>query len=37
MGARARARVSEQLDLEAWSERLLGLYERALSARGRLS
>jgi glycosyltransferase involved in cell wall biosynthesis len=37
MGARARARVSEQLDLDAWSERLVGLYERALSAHGRLS
>lgn len=37
MGARARARVSEQLDLTAWSERLVGLYERALSAHGRLS
>jgi glycosyltransferase involved in cell wall biosynthesis len=37
MGSRARARVSEQLDLHAWSERLVGLYERALSAHGRLS
>jgi hypothetical protein len=37
MGARARTRVSEQLDLSAWSERLVELYERALSAHGRLS
>ncbi|HKP92039.1 MAG TPA: glycosyltransferase family 4 protein [Thermoleophilaceae bacterium] len=37
MGARARARVSEQLDLGSWSERLVGLYERALVAPGRLS
>jgi glycosyltransferase involved in cell wall biosynthesis len=37
MGARARARVSEQLDLGAWSERLVALYERALATRGRLS
>ena len=37
MGARARARVSEQLDLSAWSQRLVALYERALAAHGRLS
>jgi glycosyltransferase involved in cell wall biosynthesis len=37
MGRRARARVCEQLDLSAWSERLVELYERALSAHGRLS
>jgi glycosyltransferase involved in cell wall biosynthesis len=37
MGTRARARVCEQLDLSEWSERLVGLYERALSAHGRLS
>ena len=37
MGTRARARVSEQLDLSSWSERLVALYERALVAPGRLS
>jgi glycosyltransferase involved in cell wall biosynthesis len=37
MAARARARVSAQMDLEAWSERLVQLYERALAPLGRLS
>jgi hypothetical protein len=37
MGARARARVSSHMDLEAWSERVVALYERALAPHGRLS
>jgi glycosyltransferase involved in cell wall biosynthesis len=37
MGARARARVSDHMDLEAWSERVVALYERALAPLGRLS
>jgi glycosyltransferase involved in cell wall biosynthesis len=37
MAARARARVSEDMDLQAWSERVIGLYERALAPLGRLS
>jgi glycosyltransferase involved in cell wall biosynthesis len=37
MGSRARERLSEQMDLEAWSERVVGLYERALAPLGRLS
>jgi glycosyltransferase involved in cell wall biosynthesis len=36
-GARARERVSRHMDLTAWSERLVGLYEGALETPGRLS
>jgi glycosyltransferase involved in cell wall biosynthesis len=36
-GARARERVARAMDLTSWSERLVGLYERALEAPGRLS
>jgi glycosyltransferase involved in cell wall biosynthesis len=36
MGARARARVSAHMDLEAWSERVVALYERALAPLGRM-
>jgi glycosyltransferase involved in cell wall biosynthesis len=36
MGARARARVSSHMDLEAWSERVVALYERALAPHGHL-
>jgi glycosyltransferase involved in cell wall biosynthesis len=37
IGARARARVSRQMDLEDWSERVVSLYERALAPLGHLS
>lgn len=37
MAARARARVADRLDLTAWSEHVVQLYERALATRGRLS
>jgi glycosyltransferase involved in cell wall biosynthesis len=37
MGGRARSRVAEHMDLGAWSERVVDLYERALSGPGRMS
>jgi glycosyltransferase involved in cell wall biosynthesis len=37
MGQRARSRVATELDLGAWTERIVELYERALVAPGRLS
>jgi glycosyltransferase involved in cell wall biosynthesis len=37
MGARARERVAHQMDLGAWSKRVVALYERALAPAGRLS
>jgi glycosyltransferase involved in cell wall biosynthesis len=37
MAARARARVSADMDLNAWSERVVALYERALAPGGHLS